>query len=249
MKYAIVEDDENLRLMFIDLLSILDKSFELIGQADSVSSGIQLLNSIKPDIVFLDVEIKEGKTFDILSELKNIPFEIVFVTAYEKYAIEAIQWNAFDYIVKPIVSSKVTEVLNKVKSRKIKGTPVDRIQMLNQKITGNKPDKILLRTQEEIQAVKLDDIIYCASDLNYTTFYTINSKILVSKPLSEFEEMLSEYDFFRIHKQYLLNLNHFKKYVRADGGTIIVTNDIELPLASRKKEIFLDLLSNRNKFL
>ncbi len=240
----VIIDDEPFARQCIEL--IINENFtdiNIVGQAGSVQKGVDVIKANKPDLVFLDVDLTDGSGFDILTKLKPITFKIIFITAYQKYALKAIKFSAFDYILKPISTDELIDAINRVDSdfgaenQKLKWNAFfNNISELN-----NETKKIVLKTNESIHLIKITDIIRCEADNNYSTFFLQNGeKIVISKGLKEFEDMLSGFGFFRVHQSHLINLNYILRFDKKDGGYIVLTNKSSVPVSQRKRQKLLD---------
>jgi len=241
IKALIIDDEQHC----IDRLSgLLEKNhrdtIELLGSAASVKDGIKLIKELQPGLIFLDVQIHDRTGFDLLRESGNINFKVIFTTAYDKFAIQAIKFSAIGYLLKPIDEDDLTEALNKLGSNSI-----DDMRAMTKVIEHNinslsKKKKITIATGNELIFLDIDEIIRCHSDINYTTiFKNDKQKILVAKTLKEFEELLTEHDFFRIHNSDLINLAYIKSYNKGKGGSVILNDGTELEVSTRRKEEFL----------
>jgi two-component system LytT family response regulator len=242
MLNCIIVDDE---LKSRESLKILIEDFcEGVNVKDlcqNVSEAIQAIEVHKPDVVFLDIQLQRETGFDLLSQLKNVEFEVIFTTAFSEYAIKAFKYSAIDYLLKPIDIEELKLSLKKVEKRK--GEVVsERLHqlLLNLKAGTSENYKLALPTADGLVFVKVSEILYCEASSNYTEIVlTDNRKYIVSRTLKEYEDMLAEQNFYRIHHSYLINLNEIKKYVRGEGGYVIMNNDKSLDVSKRKKEGFL----------
>ena len=236
LKAVIIEDESSSREILRNYLAKYCKNVDVLGEAASVKEGIELLAQTQPDVVFLDVEMPFGNAFDLLDQLPERSFETVFVTAYNSYALEALNNHAAYYLMKPINIDELIKSVSYVTEIKEKENALeDRI--LKSKL--NKAEgKITLPQQDGFQVLNISEILYCKADDNYTEIYLENKKLLVSKTLKYFEEALADYPFARIHKSYLVNVNEVIKYRKGKGGSVIVSNGKELLVsASRKKQL------------
>ena len=236
LKAVIIEDESSSREILRNYLAKYCKNVNVLGEAASVKEGLELLAQIQPDVVFLDVEMPFGNAFDLLDQLPERSFETVFVTAYNSYALEALNNHAAYYLMKPINIDDLIKSVSYVTEIKEKENALeDRI--LKSKL--NKAEgKITLPQQDGFQVLNISEILYCKADDNYTEIYLENKKLLVSKTLKYFEEALTDYPFARIHKSYLVNVNEVIKYRKGKGGSVIVSNGKELLVsASRKKQL------------
>jgi two-component system LytT family response regulator len=242
MLNCIIVDDE---LKSRESLKILIEDFceGVIVKAlcQNVSEAILAIDVHKPDVVFLDIQLQRETGFDLLSQLKNVDFEVIFTTAFSEYAIKAFKYSAIDYLLKPIDIEELKLALAKVEKRKGHSLG-DRLQQLLQNLKAGTSDnyKLALPTADGLVFVKVSEILYCEAASNYTEIVLLdNRKYIVSRTLKEYEDMLAEQNFYRIHHSYLINLNEIKKYVRGEGGYVIMNNDKSLDVSKRKKEGFL----------
>jgi two-component system LytT family response regulator len=216
---------------------------KVIATADGVKSGIAAINKHHPDLVFLDIKMGDGTGFDLLKKLEPIDFKLIFITAYDQYAVKAFKFSALDYLLKPVDPDELQHAVEKTEQIIKEGIKIQLDALEDNMDSGEKSGKkIILRTFDNIHLVHTKDIVYCESDGNYTTFYLLNdTKIMVSNRLKEYDEMLSEYGFFRVHKSYLINLSHIIRFEKAEGGSVVLNNDYKVPVASRKREQLMEL--------
>lgn len=236
LKAIIVEDEANSREILRNYLAKYCPLVELKDEAASIKEGLSLIEEHKPDLVFLDVEMPFGNAFDLLDQVPNRTFETVFVTAYNQYAMDALNSHAAYYLMKPInIDELITAVdyVNEIRNKE--NALVDRILKPKiSKVNG----KITLPQQDGFQVLEVSDILYCKADDNYTEIFLENKKILVSKTLKYFEEAMANFAFARIHKSYLVNVNAVVKYKKGKGGSVVINNGKELMVsASKKKEL------------
>lgn len=233
----IVEDEANSREILRNYLTKYCGEVTLMGEAATIEEGLELIGITKPDLVFLDVEMPFGNAFDLLDQVPERTFETVFVTAYNQYAMEALNNHAAYYLMKPINIDELVKAVAYVKEIKEKEDALeDRIltSKLN-KVEG----KITLPQQDGFQVLNVSEILFCKADDNYTEIYLENKKLLVSKTLKYFEEALSEFTFARIHKSYLVNVNEVVKYKKGKGGSVVISNGKELLVSASKKKQLL----------
>ena len=232
----IVEDESNSRDILRNYLSKYCENITVVGEAASIQEALQLINGNEPDLVFLDVEMPYGNAFDLLDLLPDRNFETVFVTAYNQYAMDALNNHAAYYLMKPINIDELIKAVDYVVEIKTKETALED-KVLNAQLPGVE-GKITLPQQDGFQVLNVADILYCKADDNYTEIHLEKKKILVSKTLKYFEEALSRFPFARIHKSYLVNVNEVIKYKKGKGGSVVVSNGRELLVsASKKKEL------------
>lgn len=245
LRAIVIDDIDAIRKKNIDLIKTSCPNVAIIGQADSVESGVALIKQIMPDLVFLDVEMPDGTGFDLLQKLKPITFKVIFITGYEDFAIRAFRFSAIDYLLKPLDTVELIEAVSKAEQSLQKEVIDLKLNTLFANLERPKNlQKLILKTAEKIYSVNIQDIVNCESDKNYTTFYFINApKLVVSTTLKEYETLLKPFNFFRAHQSHLINMLYFDHYIKADGGnTIVMKNKNKVPLAIRKKEEFLALI-------
>jgi two-component system LytT family response regulator len=247
LRAVVIDDIDAIRIKNVDVIKSNCPNIAVIGQANNVESGVNLIKQIVPDIVFLDVEMPDGTGFDLLQKLKPINFKVIFVTGYEDFAIKAFRFSAIDYLLKPLDPVDLVEAVNKAEEALTKDVMELKLNTLFSNLERPKNlQKLVLKTAEKIYSVNIQDIVNCESDKNYTTFYFINApKLVVSTTLKEYEILLKPFQFFRAHQSHLINMLYFDHFLKTDGGnTIVMKNKNTIPLAKRKKEEFLDLVDN-----
>jgi two-component system LytT family response regulator len=213
---------------------------QLVGEADSVDAAIPLIEKHAPQLVFLDIEMPGANGFQLLEHFRDFPFEVIFVTAYDNYAIKAIRFSAADYILKPINRNELIAAIEKVASRIRKITENEQIRQLFYNTQHPQNPKIGLPTGDRIEFVEVKHIIRCQGESNYTHLFFDNRKtLLVARTLIEFEELLQEHQFIRIHKTHLVNLNHVTAYIRNDGGRLVLSNGDEVGISRRRREFVI----------
>jgi two-component system LytT family response regulator len=214
----------------------------LIGDANNTNEGKELIQQTKPELVFLDIEMPYGNGFDLLNKLMPVDFEVIFVTAFDKYMLQALKYSALDFLLKPV---NIEELKNAVKNAEIrirKNSVNQQLSILldNFKKQESGLKKIAIPTADGFDFILIEDIIRCEAQGAYTKIHITNSKkILVSRPLKDYENLLPEDIFFRIHNSHLINLNFIKKYNRGRGGMVELDDGSVLEVASRRKDEFL----------
>lgn len=220
---------------------------DIIATCDDPAKGIVAIETMKPNLVFLDIEMPLINGFTLLQQLTYKNFELIFVTAYDHYAIKAIRFSALDYLVKPVEIDDLTNAVNKAMEKRNEATPNNRLELLLENIVSAKAKfkRIAIPTTQGLHFIKIDEIIYLEASINYTKFFlTQQEKHTVSKTLKEFEDILPEDTFIRIHNSYLINKNFVEKYVRGDGGQVILTDGTMLDVSKRKKADFLKAIGH-----
>lgn len=241
LKAIIVEDEAASRETLNNYINKYCPEVEVVEMADSVKSGLKAIKRINPDVVFLDIEMPYGNAFDLLDALDEIPFEIIFVTAYRDYAIKALNLSAAYYILKPIDIDELVFAVQKIAKRKTAGDTNFHTKILieNIKSTSIQNKKIVLPQMDGFEVVSINDIIRAEANDNYTNFYLSNEKtFLVSKTLKHFDDLLCDFDFIRIHKSHLVNLQYITKYIKGKGGQVRMSDDSFVDVSAiRKKEL------------
>lgn len=244
----LIDDDSNLRNGMKSLLARYAPEIRIIGEADSVATGVSMLLQNPPQVVFLDIHLGDGSGFDLLEAVNQrgkLNSQIVFITAHEQYAIKAFRFSALDFLLKPVDPEELQKVIEKLKQVIDKNDNVAHIDLLLENIRKKVDNfkRIALSNSDGIHLFEVSDIIRCESEDNYTKFYIKNSKpILISKTLKEYEELLTEHGFERIHQSHLINLAYLKSYIKKDGGYVIMADNANLPISQRKKERLQELL-------
>jgi len=247
MKKVLIIDDENKTRDFIKkLLLSFGHDFEIYTDGSNVETGIKAINKIQPDLVFLDIQMPDGNGFDVLKGVREKDFEIIFITAYQEYAIQAIKFSALAYILKPVDIDELEEAVDKALGTMKKKNGKDvQFNALQANADRNKKNKLVLKTQESVHVLELKDIVRCEADKNYTSFFLNSGKrILVSKTLKEYDLLLSGHSFFRVQQSHLVNLNFIDRYDKMDGGAVIMKDGSSVPLSPAKKEQFFHILEN-----
>ena len=245
MKIIIIDDEARTRKSIADLLKFSPQNVTLVAEAENVATGVTAITTHKPDLVLLDINMPDGTGFDLLKKLNDINFKIIFITAYEEYAVQAFEFSAIDYILKPVDPKKLFDAINKAHHLVEQENISLKLNALfaNLENSASENKKLVLKTAKNIYIVNTNDIVRCESDAGYTRFYLLNSKkILVSRNLKEYEEMLDGYGFYRIHQSHLINLKYIDHYSKIEGGDIVMKDNSYLPVSRRKKESFLKLL-------
>lgn len=208
----------------------------------NATEAIEAIYKIKPDILFLDIQLQRETGFDILEKLDKIDFEVIFTTAYSEFAIKAFKFSAIDYLLKPIDIAELKKAISKVQKRAATDLSERMAQLaISLKGNTNRSGKIAIPSSDGLVFVSVGSIVYCEASGNYTNIHMDDSrKFIVSRTLKEYEDLLTDQDFFRIHNSYLVNLNAIKKYIRGDGGQVVMCNETTLDVSKAKKKPFLD---------
>lgn len=245
---AIIIDDE---LHCINKLSYLlaqhhKNTIQLLSSFQSVEEGVAAIQQLQPDLVFLDVQLNDKTGFDVLKHFDEFGFAVIFTTAYEKYAIQAIKFSAVDFLLKPIDNDELKAAIDKLKRGLSKDDITKKFDVLfhNLKHIDAASKRISIPTVNGFEFLPVNDIIRCESNINYTTLYLKNEqKLTVAKTLKEFEELLSDYNFFRVHNSHLINLAYIKRYNKGKGGFVCMNDDSEIEVSTRRRDEFLKRLA------
>lgn len=236
MKALIVEDKAYIRKGLINLLETVETNVTVIGECGSVKEAIVVANACKPELIFLDINLTDGTGFDFLDQTGHLGFKVIFITAYEEYALKALKIGAVDYLLKPVDLDELRSALLKVKTLPI----AEQKKQINtaKKVWYQDDATLILSLSDSFQVINLQELLYCESDKGYTTFYLANNKKYVaSKPLKEYEEKLEKANFTRPHQSFMVNLKYIDKYDKS--GSIYLKNGQKIPVSSRKKESFI----------
>jgi len=241
LKATIVDDEQDAVNFIQSIIKEYCPSIEVVGKAHTALDGIRIINEFQPDLVFLDVEMPHGSGFDLLTQFPEKTFDVIFITAFNHYAIKAIKFSAVDYILKPININEFIKAVERVieKRNSSSNQNVNYITLL-ENLKTSLPFKLAIPTSDGMEYLKTKDIIRIEADRSYCWFFLVNKrKILVSKNLKEYQELLNDRNFFRSHNSHLINLEHVKKYIRSEGGAIEMSDGFQVPISRTRKDIFL----------
>jgi len=243
MNALIIEDEPQAISALKQELSLHCPEVTILDTAQNVVDGISKVKQHQPDLIFLDIQLSDGLGFDILQEFDRINFKIIFTTAYSQYAIKAIKFSALDYLLKPIDATELKKAV--AKSTEQNQSKINKKIELFLHNQNNNNKRIALQTSDGVFIHEVTTIIRCNSEGNYTHIhFTDGSKLLIAKTMKEFDELLSPYNFERIHHSHLINMNHLNSYINKDGGYVVMSDKKTLPVAQRKKSEFLKKLGN-----
>lgn len=245
IKAIIVDDERNCIDMLVWLLDTYCPEVSVVALCDSAEMGLKNISKLKPDVVFLDIEMPKMNGFDMLEQIPEIDFQLVFTTAYDKFAIKAFKYAALNYLLKPIDPDDLTTTIQRLKEKTNTPTKAQMEMLFQNMASRDMPiERIALSISDGLVFVQTKDICYCHAESNYTYVVMADGKkILVAKTLKEIQETLSGKDFFRVHNSYLVNLNHITKFVRGDGGYIVMPDQTQITIARSKKEEFFQLFT------
>lgn len=239
----LVEDEEASRITLRNYLQKYCPQVELLGEAIDIKEGYKLIQEKQPKLVFLDVEMPYGNAFDLLEKFDTLDFEVVFVTAFSKYALEALNLSASNYLLKPVSIDQLVDAVEKV-SQRVKdkqSIQASNILLENLSIENKQLKKMVLPMLEGFEVVVLKDIIRCEANDNLTDLYLLDgTKRTVCRTLKFYENVLNDYDFIRVHKSHIINVNYVKRYIKGKGGEVMLTNGTEVRVSLTRKQAFLE---------
>jgi two-component system, LytTR family, response regulator len=243
MRCIIIDDEIHCIKTLTDLLETNFPKVKILAECSDSTRAQELILHHKPDFIFLDIEMPFINGFDLLSKFDHLDFDVIFTTAYNSYAIKAIKCSALDYLLKPICKEELAFAIEKIVD-KASSISKEQVQIANAVNNQLLPDTIALPTFEGLTFTSVNDIVYCSADSNYTRMHMLdNSEILLSKTLRDVDELLSGYHFFRIHHSSLINLKQVKKYIRGEGGEVLMSNGKSLMVARTRKSDFLNVFT------
>ena len=242
----IIDDEFHSRESLKNMVNEFCHGVSVIGEAQSAEEATFLLQSQKPDLVFMDIELGDGTAFDVLRSIDHTSFSIVFTTAFDQYAIKAIKFNALDYLLKPIDIDELQDAVEKVKKSiqpRQQQHPNKNLELLISNLRSKDIPTITLSTSDSFEYVKVDQIIHCEASGAYTKFFMKNrAPLLVSKTLKEYEQLLDDHGFFRVHQSHLINLDEIDRYIKSDGGYIILKDGTKVAVSRGKKDAFFAIM-------
>ena len=243
IRALIVDDEENSRFTLRELLQRYCPEVEILAEADGVLMALDFAKEMDFDVVFLDIQMMDGSGFDFLQQMPKINFDVIFTTAFDQYAIQAIKFSALDYLLKPLDVQELMDAVKKI--HKSNSESNEQYDVLLENLKDDNKQKLVLSTSEGMHIVNIHNIIRCEADDYYTRFFLADKRvIMVSKTLKDSEELLKGKGFVRSHKSHLVNLEFVKKYVKSDGGYLELKNGTKVPVSRRKKELISNLIHN-----
>ncbi len=242
----IVDDEKHSRETLNNLVTEFCDDVEILTTESTIPGAVSAIKALKPDLVFLDIELQTGTGFDVLDQLNEINFEVIFTTAFEQYALKAVKFSSLDYLLKPIDLEELQKAVKKARKIKDKNIYGKQLETLIHNLKQQQPsnNKICLSTADGYEFINVDEILYCKAEGSYTAFKLTNgTNFLVSKHLKEYENLLAGQHFMRVHNSFLINLEEVKKYVKADGGYILMNNGDPISISRNKKDDFFKIMN------
>jgi len=243
LRTIIIDDEAHQRLTIEKMVGLYCPDVELIGKADGVKSGMDLIKKTKPDLVLLDIKMDDGTGFDLLDQLHTIDFKVIFITAFDQYAVKAFKFSALDYLLKPLDPDELAKAVERARET-VQKDFMAQLENLREHLSleHKSGKKIIIKTFDNIHLVPVNEILYCESDNSYTTVCLVNQeRIITSSYLKDYEDMLADSGFFRVHKSFLINLKTIRRFEKSEGGYVVLEGDVKVPVASRKREQLLEM--------
>jgi two-component system, LytTR family, response regulator len=243
LRCIIVDDEQSSRNVLRGYLQKYCPQVELLAEAENVQSALPLIRQYKPDLLFLDVEMPKGNGFDLLEQLDEVNFETIFVTAFDHYAIQALNYSAAYYLLKPVSIDELIAAVSKIENKISKSEPAFHTKVILENIhaAGAQQKKIVLPLLDGFEVVKLENIIACEANDNFTHFYfNQRPKMMICRNLKFYEELLEESGFLRVHKSFVVNLEHVVKYTRGKGGQLTMSDGMEVMVSPQKKDVLME---------
>ena len=245
IKVLIVDDETRTRELIAKMIDSFGYDITAIPEGSNVQTAIEAIEKHHPDIVFLDIQMPDGTGFDVIRSIEDKSFEVIFITAHEEFAIKAIKFSALDYLLKPVDTLELKSALDRALESISEKKENSQFEALQKNINPSEKRRLVLKTQESVHVVELDDIIRCEADRNYTSFYLKdNRKILVSKTLKDYETLLASHNFLRVQQSHLINISYVDRYDKKNGGAVVMKDGSEVPLSPAKRDLFFNRLEN-----
>jgi two-component system, LytTR family, response regulator len=252
MKAILIDDEQDGIKTLQKVLARHCPEVEVVATCNNAVTAKQQIEALKPDIIFLDIQMPGKSGIEMIAEIKEKNFEIIFVTAHNEYMLQALQYSAADYLLKPVDEDRLVEAVQRAGKRmqETKREELTETLLYNLGKAGQPSEmRLCLPTLKGFIILMMDDILYCEAERSYTIFHLADKKtVMVSKPLLEYETILGNTSFFRVHKSFLINLSHIREYQRGEGGKVIMTNGAEIEVSRRKKDQFLQKIKEIYKF-
>jgi two-component system LytT family response regulator len=243
LRTIIIDDEPHMRLALGNLVKQYCPGIEVVAKADGVKSGVEAIKKYHPDLILLDIKMEDGTGFDLLQQLDPVDFKVIFITAYDEFAIKAFRFSALDYLLKPVDPDELIDAVGKA-GKIFQDDFNTQLNTLNDHLQSQdlSAKKLIVKTSDSIHLIDVNEILYCESDGGYTELHIFGGKrVVVSSTLKEYEDLLTDFGFFRVHKSFLINMKFINRFDKADGGFIILTGEFKIPVASRKKDLLMEM--------
>ncbi len=249
IRTVLVDDERTSMLTLESLLKKYFPSIDIVAKAETVAQAVSEINAKDPDLVFLDISLPDGEGFDVLEQTSERNYEVIFITAYDQYAVKAFEFSALHYLVKPLTLEVLKDAIGRFKELKTDEHLDDKINVLKESLKS-KNEKIIIPSSEGLNVVRLSDIMRLEADDVYTYFFlTDGQRLMASRPLNNYEKILEDLPFSRIHAKHLVNLMYIKRYIKGKGGSVLMEDNTEVEVSVRKKPDFLAKLKNFARFV
>ncbi|TND09798.1 MAG: two-component system, LytT family, response regulator [Bacteroidetes bacterium] len=245
IRAVIIDDAPDARQSLADDIEKHCPQVNVVAEAESVASGIKAIQQFQPELVFLDIQLGDGTGFDMLEQIGNTTAKVIFTTGLDNQGIRAIKFSALDYLLKPVDPDELVAAVEKMKSAQTSGGALESLRLLTENLRQSQqsPKRIALNSADRVHVVQVSEIIRCTSERNYTIFFIKGGKqIVVTRTLKEYEEMLEPSGFVRVHHSHLINLEHLREFVKADGGYALMNDGSHVPVSVRKREELMKAL-------
>lgn len=243
IRVGIVDDEQATRALLRQLFRDYFPDVQLVGEAENVSSGIKMLEACKPDLLLLDIQMPDGSGFDLLNHFDNPDFQLIFITAFDKFALKAFDYNAIDYLLKPLDPKSLRKAIDKLQRHSDRALR-PRLKGMMEVLETRKARRIALSSAEGYVFYELEEIVRLESSGGYTTFHVADGqRTTVAKTIKEYEEILPEDMFYRVHQSHIVSLQYVRKFLKADNGQALMSDGYKVPVARRKKDRFIELLT------
>lgn len=247
LRTLIIDDEKQARISLLSELKKYLNRLEIVGEAHNVESAVETINRLKPDLVFLDINLGDGSGFNVIEQSVFKKFKVIFVTAYEQYAVRAFKVSALDFLLKPIDIDELKLAIEKLATQTELSSTSKSLEVFNAMMdpASKSEKKIVLKDLESIHVVKLSELLCCEASGIYTTFYLSDrTQIVVSKNLKEYEDLLESFGFLRVHNSFLVNTSKILRFDKADGGLLILEADMKVPVSQRKRDVVIEFFKN-----
>jgi len=244
LRTLIIDDEEHVRLTLIKFLGRYCPQVKVIGQAGGVGEAYEMINRYHPDLVLLDIKMDDGTGFDLLKKFETPDFKVIFITAHDQFAVQAFKVSAIDFILKPVDPEQLADAVAKVQQivQQDLRIKLDALET-NLHADQNQKKKIVVKTMDKIYLLEAGCITHLESDTSYSKIFTTDQgEIMTSRLLKDYEDILAGIGFLRIHRSFLINLMHIKRFEKGDGGFVVLSEGYKIPVASRKRDIIINLL-------
>jgi two-component system LytT family response regulator len=241
LRTIIIDDEAHQRLTIEKMVIRYCPQVNLVAQANGVKTGVEAVRKHKPDLVLLDIKMDDGTGFDLLDRLQPVDFRVIFITAYDQYAIKAFRFSALDYLLKPLDPDELAQAVAKAE-HVIQRDFLTQLENLREHLSaeGKTMKWIILKTFDNIHLIPVQEIMYCEADSNYIRVYLVNDMmIMITASLKDYEDLLVDSGFIRVHRSFLVNVKYIRRFEKAEGGFVVLDNDVKIPVASRKRDELL----------